>query len=380
MIIGIDATNIGGGGGITHLKGILDHYDQISFSDKISRIVVFSSQKVLDEIEDRSIIEKVTFPALNKGILSRIFFQMKDYDKEIRKRCDVLFSITGDYIGKFKPVIGMSRNMLLYERDIWLEIKQPKEVLRFWLNFRKQKKCFKNASGIIFISKYAQNYVGTKLNIALTNKKVIHHGISTRFKGEVKEQKNIESYSQIQPFKFLYVSTVHVYKHHWNVVRAIAQLRNEGFPVTLDLVGGVIFKPAGDRLMQAIEEVDPKGKFIHFLGHQNYEQIDQKYKNADGIIFASTCENMPNILLESMASGVPIASSQKQPMPEFLNNSGFYFNATSVPSIFEALKSFLSQPKERGEKAVENLKAIEKYSWEKTSFETFQFITEVYAQ
>ena len=177
MHIGIDASNVGGGGGITHLKEILLHYNQEKYKDTITSIIVFASQKVLNEIKSFEKLNKVTFPELNHGLFARVIFQITKYDKEIKSRCDILLSITGDYIGKFKPLVGMSRNMLLYERAVWLEIKQPKEVIRFWLNFQKQKISFKNSQGIIFISNYAKEYVKNILNLEGKECKVIHHGV-----------------------------------------------------------------------------------------------------------------------------------------------------------------------------------------------------------
>lgn len=378
MRIGIDASNIGIGGGVTHLKEILGNFDKDHFSNKITSIVVFSSQKILDLIPNYTFIKKITFTNLNKSLLHRVYFQLFNYDKEIKENCDILFSITGDYFGKFDLVIGMSRNMLLYERDIWRDIKSPKEILRFWLNFRKQKKCFENSKGIIFISKYAKEYVSNVLPLKQKNKTIIYHGISPKFVREIKEQKNIKEYSFENPYKFLYVSTVHVYKHQWNVVKAISKLRDEGFPVVLILVGGIIFNPSGRKLFKAINEVDPKREFIFFKGNVEYNQIEEYYKNTDGIIYASTCENMPNILIESMASGIPIACSDKEPMPEFLKKGGYYFDAKSIHSIFTTLKKFLNSPKERKLKSKENLEIIQNFSWKKTSKETFEYIIEIF--
>ena len=375
MILGIDASNIGGGGGVTHLKEILAY---LPSQKKNKKVVVFASQKVLNQLPEDNVIKKITFPAFNKGLLRRLRFQLWGYDKHIKQNCDILFSITGDYLGNFKPVVGMSRNMLLYERNIWREIKQPKEIIRFWLNYKKQKRCFRNASGIIFISQYAREYVSKNLNLQNKQITVIHHGISPRFKGEVCEQLSIESYSVENPFKLLYVSTVHVYKHQWNVVEAIARLRQKGYPVELDLVGGIIFKPAGKKLEKTIQETDPQNKFIHNHGHCPYEEIDKFYKYSDGIIFASTCENMPNILIESMASGIPIASSNKQPMPEFLKENGFYFDAHKVDSIVEVLIEFLDSPQKREINAKNALKEASKYSWENTSSHTFEFLNFIY--
>ncbi|WP_026952300.1 glycosyltransferase family 4 protein [Algoriphagus mannitolivorans] len=374
MRIGIDATNVGGGGGITHLKEILSYFSQDDFSVTISRIVIFSSDTVLKQIPEIQRLEKISFPDLNSGLFSRVLFQIFKFDKHIKSSCDILFSVTGDFLGNFTPVVGMSRNMLLYDRSALNEIGSFKERSRFYLNFLKQKRCFKNSVGLIFISSYAKREINRILSINGKNQVVIHHGISTKFIGKVKVQESIDNYSPNKPFRFLYVSTVHVYKHHVNVVRALAALKLIGLPVELHLVGGIIFKPAGDQLMNCFKELDPSSNFIIYHGHQPYDEIEKLYQTADGIIFASSCENMPNILIESMASGLPIACSNYQPMPEFLEDGGFYFDPKSVKSIEKALLELLHSPKERYTMCVENIERVKKYSWEKTSKETFQFI------
>ena len=379
MRLGIDASNVGGGGGITHLKELLGQIDNVENLYGIEEIFVFSSVKVLRQLPAHKKLTKVTFRYFNSGLLNRVTFQLTRYDREIRERCDILLSITGDYIGDFKPLIGMSRNMLLYERDIWREIKQPKEVTRFWLNFKKQERCFKNADGIIFISKFAKKYANDVLDISDdTEQTKIPHGISPRFDGTVKEQRHIKNYNKSNPFNFLYVSTVHVYKNQWRVVKAIARLRKKGYPVTLTLVGGVIFEPEGVLLEKTIQEVDPKAEFINYKGHISYDKIDQYYKKSLGIIFASNCENMPNTLMESMASGVPILCSNKEPMPEFLKDGGFYFNPKSIDSIEKTLIEFLSNPDKRDKMAKKNLIEIKNYNWEDTARETFDFVSKIY--
>lgn len=378
MVIGIDATNIGKGGGVTHLVEILENYDFNFFKKDISKIIIFSSQDVLDQLPEQEILEKITYPNLNKGLLNRVFFQLMQFDKQIKEKCDILFSITGDYVGNFDLVIGMSRNMLLYERDIWKEIKKPKEIIRFWLNFKKQEKSFKNSKGIIFISKYAKDYVSSILDLELKTKKIINHGISPRFIGELKDQNKIESYSFEEPFKLLYVSTVHVYKHQWKVIEAVSSLRKKGVPLELNLVGGVIFEASGKKMFNAIAKEDPENVFIKYHGDISHKLIESFYLNTDGIVYASTCENMPNILIESMASGRPIVCSEKQPMPEFLKEGGYYFDSSSVESIERAIEKLIENPEERGEIVKKNIKEIKEYSWEKTSRETFKFIVEVY--
>jgi glycosyltransferase involved in cell wall biosynthesis len=373
--IGIDATNVGGGGGVTHLIEILKHLNSDGLPKDIKKVVIFSSKRVLDLIPDHpGLLDKVTFKNLNQGIFHRIFFQLFQFDTEIEKRCDVLFSVTGDYIGRFRPVVGMSQNMLLYEREHWGEIKSFKERLRFWFIYQKQKRCFKNSAGIIFLSNYAQKTISKRIDISAKKVKSIPHGISDVFIQPASKQKVIHEYSEDKPFKLLYVSTVHVYKNQWHIIAGVAKLRKSGIPITLDLVGEIIYQPAGARMKQAILEVDPEGVFVKYHGSVDYHRIQEYYKEADAIIFASSCENMPIILVESMASGKPICSSQKDPMPEFLKEGGFFFDEKSSDSIANAIQSMIFSPELREKKVNQNINEIKKYSWEKTSIETFLFI------
>ena len=85
---------------------------------------------------------------------------------------------------------------------------------------------------------------------------------------------------------------------------------------------------------------------------------------------------MPNILIESMASGLPIACSDKEPMPEFLKTGGYYFNANSVNSIAQAIINLIGD-KDYIKKINKNLNEVKKLKWEETSKKTFSFITDL---
>src|SRR5690606_16191270 len=130
---------------------------------------------------------------------------------------------------------------------------------------------------------------------------VIPHGVEEHFRYAPRPQKPIESYSHENPFRLLYVSIINVYKHQWHVSDAVAELRKQGVPVTLDLIGPA-YKPALKRLRNKMRSLDPHKEFIHYRGAISYSELPEWYHAADAFIFASTCENLPNILIEAMAS------------------------------------------------------------------------------
>jgi glycosyltransferase involved in cell wall biosynthesis len=371
--IAIDATSIVNTGGFTHLFHIIEKFDKKDHPN-INNLIILGSYSVLNKLPDNSFIIKHSHPFLNKGKLFRLIFQIFILDSILTTvRADILLSLTGDYMGKFRPYVGISQNMLLYENHFWKEIKSMKEKLKLWINYQRQKRCFKAASGLIFISNYAKNYIINDLKLENIPYKIIHHGVSPHFMNQ-----NINGEFKIpcneSDLNFIYVSTVHVYKNQWNVIDAIWQLRKKGFRISLTLIGPIIYNQSGKRLFSKMKEKDPNGKFIKYIHEVPYEQLPSYYFKHDAIIFASTCENMPNILIESMATGLPIACSDKEPMPEFLKKGGYYFNANSVDSIAKAVRTLI-EDRDAKKKIINNLKEVRKLKWEDTSKKTFSFIT-----
>ena len=122
-----------------------------------------------------------------------------------------------------------------------------------------------------------------------------------------------------------------------------------------------------------MKEKDPDGKFIKYIPEVPHEKLPKYYSSHDAVIYASSCENMPNILIESMASGLPIACSDKEPMPEFLKTGGYYFDADSIDSIMQAVNKLLKD-KNPMRKTNQNLAEVEKLKWVETSKKTFSFM------
>ena len=373
MRIGIDASSIVDGGGFNHLNQFLINYLFLN-ETSVERLNIYASKKVLENLPNSPKFSKRNFRLLNRSRFCRIFFQMFLFDSILKKECDILFSVTGDYTGNFRPYVGMSQNMMLYERVFWGEIKSLQERAKFYFNFKRQQKCFNNAEGIIFLSNYAKKYITKVLDLKNKTSMIIHHGISNKFISSKSVIKTLKSYTEKAPFRFLYISTIHVYKNQWNVVEAVSKLRIKGYPVQLTLIGDIIYKPSGNLLNKAIKNVDPNHQFIEHILNVPHNEISEFYQNHDGIIFASSCENMPNILLESMGSGKPIACSNKSPMDEFLKDGGIYFNARSVNSIFITLEKTLKSLKSFEALNHKNKEELKKYTWNKTSEETIDFI------
>jgi glycosyltransferase involved in cell wall biosynthesis len=99
---------------------------------------------------------------------------------------------------------------------------------------------------------------------------------------------------------------------------------------------------------------------------------------ADIFVFASSCENMPNTLVEGMAGGLPIACSNRGPMPEVLLHGGTYFDPEDAASIAGAIEELVENRNLRASNARRAAERATLFSWERCSTETWRFMRETY--
>lgn len=375
--LGIDAINIRAGGGITHLSQLLSSAQPLEFG--INKIVVWSGHRTLEKLPDRKWLEKVYVPLADMPLPARVLWQRILLPKYLRRhRCDALFS-PGGTLPRWMclPTVAMSQNLLPFE---------IKEMSRFpFMSFMRMKMhllrrvqvfSMKRADGLIFLSRYARDTVLPFLRCNSKNITVIPHGIDNGFYLSPRTAGSLSSYSFTNPFRVLYVSAIHVYKHQWNVAKAVVFLRKKGFPIIIDFVGES-YKPSFVRLRRVMNDLDPTNEFLHYKGYYGYEHLPRLYQEADAFVFASSCENLPNILLEAMASGLPIACSNRGPMPEVLGASAVYFDPEKSEEIELALQKLLENPDLRYRLASEAYTKAKNYSWEDCARKTFSFISSV---
>jgi glycosyltransferase involved in cell wall biosynthesis len=375
MIIGIDASNIRSGGTVAHLSELLRAADPTRHG--FSQITVWAEQSMLNRIEDRSWLVKVHVPLLDQNLLHRLYWQSFRASRLAqRSGCHVRFVPSGIVLGDFRPFVTMSHNLLPFE---WREIRRygiSWQMLRNLLLRYIQSKSFRAADGLIFLSRYAKDKVMGVIRMSSGKTVIVPHGVHDRFFLMPREQLEISKYSKGNPFRILYVSTVDMYKHQWLVAEAVSQLRASGLPVVLDLVGSA-YPPALKRLGDTLKRVDPKGEYVRYLGAISHSELHVRYAEANLCIFASSCENMPNILLEGMASGLPIACSDRGPMPEVLGDAGIYFDPENPQDIARALREMIDSPELRAMKASASFRRVQVYSWQRCANETFGFLAEV---
>ena len=373
LTLGIDAFNISSGGGLTHLKELILAAN-LEGSD-FETVYLWASRDTLNKIENQNWLRKMNDPLLNGNLFSRLYWhKFKSASNLMSKECDVVFAPGGICLSKFKPSVTMCRNMLPFEWTELLRYGWSLKTLKFIQLRSSQRRSFEKVDGLVFLTEYAKKKVLSSMTKKPASLITIPHGVSSRFFQPLSIKCDTE-FSNERPCRFVYVSNISPYKHQWNVIKAVHKVRSLGRSVTLELIGSP--EEGMPMLEKALKKFDPQRKFVFFNGAVPHATLHMSLTNADVGIFASSCENLPNILIEMMAAGLPIACSNMGPMPEVLGDAGEYFNPLSSEDIAMKIENLFLSGDLRTELSAKAIERASKLTWEKCAAETLKFLASV---
>ncbi len=372
VILGVDASNIRAGGGLSYLAGMLNAADPPKHG--IDQVIVWGPRSTLDRMPDAPWLDARHVPALDGNLIKRAWWQSRRFP-ELAKSCDIVFAPGSNAPFDIHPLVTLSQNMLPFDwREMW-RFGLSLVTLRFLVLRWSQKRTFERADGMIFLSQYAHDAIRSRVDIGARTA-IIPHGISPKFRAEPRPARAIADCSEERPLRLLYVSIINVYKHQWVVAEAVQRLRSAGMPIVIDFVGPA-YGPALRRFRKVLSRLDPEGRFLRYRGEIPYDELHATYQEADIFVFASSCENLPNIMIEAMSAGLPIASSHSPPMPEVLGDSGVYFDPEDPEDIAQVLRRLAEDPAERDRLAGASYEKSQVYSWDACAERTMQFIADI---
>lgn len=351
----IDASNVTSGGVLGHLKGLLSHAGLAPFE---ALLVIGGADQAADF---SGLHPRVTFLADPK--LPRCKWQrggaagMLDYLGAVRRigywrnhvlpsramaaSAKVLLAANGILPAQAPAgirTVAVSHNMLPFAPGEWPALGRGLQRLRVMALRRAQAQSFRHADGLIFLSEHARGAItaACRLGSAQPRSTVAYLGIDHALFHPPNEQRSDLG----DPVECLYVSSLDRYKHHVEVAQAIALLAREtGRAIRLHLAGWE--DPLAARRLDAeIARFRLDGAIVRH-GHLPPDRLAALYRSADLFVFASTCENCPTILIEAMASGLPIACTDAPPMTEIAGKAAIGFDARAPGSIAAALRRLI---------------------------------------
>ncbi|NJK74102.1 MAG: glycosyltransferase family 4 protein [Microcoleus sp. SU_5_6] len=165
---------------------------------------------------------------------------------------------------------------------------------------------------------------------------------------------------------FLYTGRHDPYKNLERLIAAFATLPDRS-NCELWLAG-----PPNAYTPQLIEQVAELGlkSSVKFLGYVSYNQLPVLMNQAIALVFPTLWEGFGLPILEAMACGTPVITSNISSMPEVAGNAALLINPYSIGEIAEAMQTVATNSQVRSNLKTASLAQADRFSWEKTGTAT----------
>lgn len=368
MKIVINALSARLGGGQTYLKNLLAH-----LPDQVDLDILVYAPAALRLPEDKRIRRCTTYWPTENPLLRTLWEKVALPRILSKENAQILFC-PGGVIATTVPIgcktVTMFRNMIPFDPVALARIPLGLQKIRNFILKRVMLRSMTNADLTIFISNHARRVIEVLTQVR--NPITIPHGISAAFRTH---GQTLERPAWLPTGEYLlYVSRFDVYKHQFEVASAFAALPWELASRYKLLLVGEVDAVLATRVTDLADKKALKDQ-IRVVGPIPYADLPAAYHHATVNLFASSCENCPNILLEALGAGRPVLSSDVMPMPEFGVDAVGYFSPTDPSSICDAMVRVLTDESHRNKLAMASARRSADFDWVNTSRTTWENIT-----
>lgn len=172
------------------------------------------------------------------------------------------------------------------------------------------------------------------------------------------------------PDKFiLYVGLVEPRKNLPLLIRSYRTVVDEGFSHRLVIAGRL-----GWMYQEVFKQIETLGleERIKFTGYIPRQNLPIVYNLAELFVYPTRYEGFGLPVLEAMACGTPVITSNISALPEIVANAGILVTPGDESALAEAMVTVLSDPKLRENLAEKGIIRSKDFSWKRTAKETLQ--------
>jgi glycosyltransferase involved in cell wall biosynthesis len=170
---------------------------------------------------------------------------------------------------------------------------------------------------------------------------------------------------------FLYLGRNDPYKNLQRVVAAFAQLRDRA-DCELWIVGPMDPRYV-DQLTAQIRELGIADQ-VKFPGYLPYEKLPVVMNQAIALVVPSLWEGFGLPILEAMACGTPVITSQVSSLPEVAGDAALLVNPYDVGAIAHAMQRILTEPALATQLRQASLARAQHFSWQQTGQATVEVL------
>lgn len=177
--------------------------------------------------------------------------------------------------------------------------------------------------------------------------------------------------SQLEERYFLYIGRQNAYKNLSRLIEAFSQI-SQSTAAQLWLVG-----PSDQRYTaQLTAQAESLGvaASVRFLDYVAHAELPKLLNNAIALTFPSLWEGFGLPVLEAMACGTPVITSNLSSLPEVAGDVAILIDPYNVDELADAMRMVASDAQLRQQLKTAGIKRAQLFSWEKTGQQTVDIL------
>jgi glycosyltransferase involved in cell wall biosynthesis len=226
-----------------------------------------------------------------------------------------------------------------------------------------------------------QRDVNDVYRVPLEKIKVLYSGVDPRFNPNVstESQARVRELTHGKPY-LLSVSTIQPRKNYVRLIEAFAKIANSelGIASSQYAIRNTQLVIAGGRgwmfeqVFQTVERLGLQDRVI-FPSFFSDDDLSALYAGATLFVYPSLYEGFGLPVVEAMACGVPIVSSNASSLPEVGGDAVLYFDPRNVDAMVDAMQRALSDESLRAQMRAKGFEQVKQFSWDKAARELMHY-------
>jgi glycosyltransferase involved in cell wall biosynthesis len=250
----------------------------------------------------------------------------------------------------------------------------PEHFASWWVRYMNavMPRASKSAAGIICGSEHSKQDIMKEYGICGSKIHVIPYGVNhDRFHPDIPLD---QKWARSLGIRDGYLLHVGLFLHRKNIpflLRVIAHLRQKGeSKIQLVLAGLEFNKVAGAaEIHQTIRDLALQDNVV-ITGYVPDRHMPGLYAQAKLLVMPSLYEGFGFPILESMAAGTPVVSSNSSSLPEVAGDAAILVSPTDEDAFAEAIVTVTAKPKVATELRTRGLARAREFNWQRTAAET----------
>ncbi len=242
------------------------------------------------------------------------------------------------------------------------------KLLNRWFLTLMMPRFLQAADAVLAVSEWTKNDAVELYGLDEHKIRVIYEGVNPRFRPASAESMSAlrQKYGIVDKF-ILSVGTIEPRKNLTSLVEAYHALKNLGTDCRLVIVGkrGWLYEGFFRRLRELGLEDE-----VIFPGFVPDDDLPPLYSAADLFVFPSLYEGFGLPVLEAIACGTPVVTSNASSLPEVAGEAAVLVDPNDVQALIRAMSAVLDNKELHGELRAKGPRQAAKFSWENAARET----------